>query len=154
MTRLSRLVWAIMPGDGRRNVAISMNRHDISILASLIRLLASTAIVPTALVAGMLSFPTTCQCGADQPHEHSIFEMPGHHHGDTREGSGGDREVVRAGVEGATVQASTGTATPALWAVQTTSPTLQPLPRAALGADAALRPDGHHSTPDVPPPQA
>jgi hypothetical protein len=154
MTRLSRLVWAIMPGDGRRNVAISMNRHGISILASLIRLLASTAIVPTALVAGMLSFPTTCQCGADHPHEHSIFEMPGHHHGDTRQSSGGDREVVRAGVDGATVQAPTGTATPSLSAVQTAAPALQPLPRAALVAEAALKPDGHHSTPAVPPPQA
>jgi hypothetical protein len=143
-----------MPGDGRRNVAISMNRHGISILASLIRLLASTAIVPTALVAGMLSFPTTCQCGTDHPHEHSIFEMPGHHHGDTRRSSDGDRDLVRAGMDGATVQSPAGAATPALSAVQTAAQALQPLPRAALVAGAALAPDGHHSTPDVPPPQA
>ena len=131
-----------------------MNRPGISILASLVRLLASTAIVPTALMAGMLSFPTTCQCGADHPHEHSIFQMHGHHHSETREEVESNREVVRAGVDGATVQTPTGTATPALSAVHAGTTVLQPLPRAALMADAQLTPDGHHSTPDVPPPQA
>jgi hypothetical protein len=129
-----------------------MNSSGISILIYLTRLLASTAIVPTALVAGMLSFPTTCQCGADQPHGHSIFEMRDHYHGERPDGSE-NREPVRAGVDGVTVQTPIGNATPALAAVQTAALALQPLPRAALVAGAEQMPAGLQLTPDVPPPQ-
>jgi hypothetical protein len=130
-----------------------MNRSCIHILGYLTRLLASTAIVPTTIVAGMLSFPTTCQCGADYPHGHSIFEMPGHSHGERRNDDSRDREVARAGVDGATFQYPTGNATPSLAAVQTPVSALQPLPRAALIASAELMPAGFQTTPDVPPPQ-
>jgi hypothetical protein len=131
-----------------------MNRRALSLLAYVTRLIASTAIVPTALVAGMLSFPTTCQCGADQPHGHSIFEMPGHDHGEQRDDTGNDREVIQAGGDGATVQTPAGNATPALAAVQTATTSLQTLPRATLETDAALMPDGYQLDTDVPPPQA
>jgi hypothetical protein len=129
-----------------------MNGGFIHILGYLTRLLASTAIIPTALVAGMLSFPTACQCGADHSHGHSIFEMPGHYHGE-RPKESADREVARAGVDGATVQTPIGNATPALAAVQTASTAQQPLPRASLVTGAEPMPAGLQLTPDVPPPQ-
>jgi hypothetical protein len=40
----------------------------------------STLIIPIALIAGMLSFPSTCQCGAVLPHDHSLFMLAGHSH--------------------------------------------------------------------------
>ncbi|HYI15034.1 MAG TPA: hypothetical protein VEX37_06565 [Thermomicrobiales bacterium] len=131
-----------------------MNRRCVYILAYLTRLMASTAIIPTALVAGMLSFPTTCQCGADRPHEHSIFEMPGHHHGEQRTTHGGpDIELIRASTDGVTVQTPTGGATPSLAAVRAVASHLGDLPRASLPNDATLIPDGLQSVPDVPPPE-
>lgn len=36
--------------------------------------------VALLLVAGLITVPTTCECGADVSHGHSLFEMPGHHH--------------------------------------------------------------------------
>jgi hypothetical protein len=129
-----------------------MKRGWIHILGYLTRLLVSTAIVPTAIVAGMLSFPTTCQCGADHPHGHSIFEIRDHYHGE-RPNSSEKREPVRAGVDGAIVQTPIGNAMPALAAVQTAATALQPLPRAALVAGGEQMPAGLQLSPDVPPPQ-
>jgi hypothetical protein len=39
-----------------------------------------TLIMPIALIVGMLSFPATCQCGAEIPHDHSLFMLAGHSH--------------------------------------------------------------------------
>ena len=36
--------------------------------------------VALLLVGGLITVPTTCECGADVSHGHSLFEMPGHHH--------------------------------------------------------------------------
>lgn len=33
------------------------------------------------LVGGMVSVPATCDCGAGISHGHSLFTLPGHHHG-------------------------------------------------------------------------
>jgi len=131
-----------------------MIRRCFNILIYFTRLLVSTAIVPTALVAGMLSFPTTCQCGADQPHSHSIFEMRGHHHGPRTEDPKHDREVIRVGVDGVTAQAPTASATPTLAAVFATAVPVESLPRAGIAITTPSMPDGQQSTPEVPPPQA
>lgn len=37
-------------------------------------------ILALALVLSLLSFPTSCRCGAALPHEHALFELPGHNH--------------------------------------------------------------------------
>lgn len=37
------------------------------------------AAVLAALFAAV-AVPTTCQCGAELPHPHSLFDLPGHHH--------------------------------------------------------------------------
>jgi len=37
-------------------------------------------ILVLALVAGLLNFPSTCQCGAEVPHPHSLFLLADHHH--------------------------------------------------------------------------
>jgi len=34
-----------------------------------------------ALLCGLLTFPTTCQCGDALPHPHVLFLLPNHYHG-------------------------------------------------------------------------
>ncbi len=63
------------------------------------------------LVVGLLAIPSFCRCGADVPHAHALFEIPGHthayggthHHGDGHvhqqhlsSDSNGDVETVRS----------------------------------------------------------
>lgn len=36
--------------------------------------------VALLLVAGLVSVPTSCDCGAGVPHGHSLFILAGHHH--------------------------------------------------------------------------
>lgn len=34
----------------------------------------------SALISGLLNFPSTCDCGAEMPHPHSLFLLADHHH--------------------------------------------------------------------------
>lgn len=43
----------------------------------------STLLLPALLISSLLSFPSTCRCGAELPHTHSIFGLAGHSHGAT-----------------------------------------------------------------------
>ena len=132
-----------------------MHRHKLHILSVLARVIASTAIVPAFIVAGLLSFPTTCQCGADYPHDHSIFDMPGHHHGNQPAAAGWPHtEFNHAGTDGVTVQTPAGANTPPLAAVQATLSHLHSVPQDSTPIDTVVIPDGLRTTPDVPPPQA
>ena len=38
-------------------------------------------VLTLALLCGLLTFPTTCQCGDVLPHPHVLFLLPGHYHG-------------------------------------------------------------------------
>ncbi len=42
------------------------------------------------LVVGLLAIPSFCRCGADVPHAHALFEIPGHTHahGSTHDAGG------------------------------------------------------------------
>ncbi len=46
----------------------------------------STITLVAVLVSGfaLLLFPTVCTCGAEMPHPHTLFELPGHHHGSSQ----------------------------------------------------------------------
>lgn len=132
-----------------------MHTRYLDMLIVLTRLAASTLIVPFALVAGMLSFPTTCTCGADQPHQHPLFGVAGHHHGGQRTTAGGpDTEIIRAGGVSLTTQTTAESAAPSLTAVQTAESRLQSLPRASMLNDGVQILDGLSAMPDVPPPRA
>lgn len=132
-----------------------MRERELHILIVFTRLAASTLIVPVALVAGMLSFPTTCQCGADQPHEHPIFGLASHHHGNQHTRPDGPHdEAIRAGAHGVSVQTPAGQATAPLTAIGAPGFTLHALPRTAMTIENVIAPDGMGATPDVPPPQA
>jgi len=137
-----------------RIAGITMRGQFLSILMLTIRLMTSAVVVPVALVAGMLTFPTTCQCHADQPHPHALFGLAGHHHSDQRTPPPEtNREIVRAGLDGVTVQAATGTATQALTALHASMTVLSLMPTATVPPAAILIPDGLHAVPDVPPPR-
>jgi hypothetical protein len=38
--------------------------------------------LPFTLVAGLLTFPTSCACGAELPHDHGLFTLHRHDHHD------------------------------------------------------------------------
>lgn len=40
------------------------------------------------VITGLLHFPSSCTCGAQLPHTHSLFQLAGHHH-DYRAHAGG-----------------------------------------------------------------
>lgn len=48
---------------------------------TILRSSAASVLVLPLIVAGLLSSPTSCLCGADVPHSHSLFTLRGHHHG-------------------------------------------------------------------------
>ena len=37
-------------------------------------------VLVSLLISGLLNFPSTCQCGAELPHPHSLFLLADHHH--------------------------------------------------------------------------
>ncbi|HEX5165798.1 MAG TPA: hypothetical protein VFV93_10415 [Thermomicrobiales bacterium] len=133
-----------------------MRVRYLDILIYLTRLGASTLIMPAVLATALLSFPTTCTCGAEYPHEHPLFGITGHHHGPGGEADSQQRrsDVSRASVDGPSVQASSGAAALSLTAIPTGSAHLQSIPRPLLQFGITNAPDGAHATPDVPPPQA
>lgn len=58
---------------------------------------ATTTITLLALLATgltLLLFPTVCTCGADTPHPHTLFELPGHHHGPMPSPTSSDAQEV------------------------------------------------------------
>jgi hypothetical protein len=72
----------------------------------------SASILPLALIAGLLSFPTVCACGAELPHEHALFALAHHTHASTSESTSGEQahdqheEHGRAAAEADTTGAS------------------------------------------------
>ena len=107
------------------------------------------------LVLGLLTFPTTCRCGADLPHQHGLFELPMHHHGSTSPvtarsaGDVGDGEgpVLRApGARAADSQ-------PSMAALQLVISLLLRC-AAAPCVPFSLMPSGVVVVPDPPPPRA
>lgn len=132
-----------------------MHARFLIIVMSITRLAAGTLIVPTALVAGMMTFPTTCTCGADYPHDHPLYGIAGHHHGQQQEREPGPHGEARASdLHGVSIQAPTTTASTALQAINATAQTLQPLPRASIAIEQVIITDGLLEQPDVPPPQS
>jgi hypothetical protein len=133
-----------------------MRVHYLDILIYLTRLAASTLIVPAVLATALLSFPTSCTCGAEYPHEHPLFGIAGHHHGPTGPTDEPQRRPnhARTKVAGPQVQAPSATAASLLTAIPTGSANIQSIPRPLLILVTTDAPDGTHATPDVPPPQA
>jgi hypothetical protein len=133
-----------------------MRVRYLDILIYLTRLAASTLIMPAVLATAMLSFPTTCTCGAEYPHEHPLFGIAGHHHGPGGETDSQQRrsDIAHASVDGPSVQASSGSAALSLTAIPTGGTHLRSIPRPPLQYAITNVPDGTHATPDVPPPQA
>jgi hypothetical protein len=132
-----------------------MRGRYLHILIVITRLAAGTLIVPATLVTGLLTFPTTCTCGAEQPHEHSIFGIADHHHGGQHVRNDGPHgEAIRVETQGVTLQTPTGTAAPALTAVHQDAVRLLSLPQASTPNETIQTPSGRSTTPDVPPPRA
>lgn len=132
-----------------------MNRHCTFSPDYLARLIVSTAIVPTVLVAGMLFFPTNCACGADSLHPHTILELDGHSHRPSdAEDDVPTREVIKSGQDGTTVQSPTGPAAPTADGVQNTGSPSVTLPGATIAGDNTVSLSGQTTLPDLPPPQS
>lgn len=114
----------------------------------------SRLILALGLVLGLLTFPTTCRCGAELPHEHVLFELPGHHHDGQSTASDSTTDDARD-YDGPVLRASDGWAAigqPVTVAVQLlASPLLRSL-RSILPFTDVL-PDGLVVTPDPPPPR-
>lgn len=119
--------------------------------------------VAMLLVGGLVSVPTTCECGAGIAHGHSLFILPGHNHtphGQQHEGHGAGpdttqhfhvetmthggpqlAEQVIHGSDRIAVAIATGLATSNSW-------------QRFRYPDTAIDPgDGRNDTPDAPPPQ-
>ena len=132
-----------------------MHARFLNLLIVVTRLAAGTVLVPLALVAGMITIPTTCQCGADYPHAHALFGIAGHHHGHTHTAyTRDDAEPITSGQLGVTIQAPSGSALQASAATTPSLPTHHILPNAGMASTTVLKPDGLTSVPDVPPPRA
>lgn len=132
-----------------------MHARHLRIPILVIQMAASTFLVPATLVASMLTLPTTCQCGADKPHPHALFQLAGHSHEPSSTTTTRDeREVVSSGQDGVTVQASTGGAAPQTLAVMHDSGLSQlNLPRLAASGVTTRLPSGQYTIPDIPPPR-
>uniref|UniRef100_A0A7C2WCK1 Uncharacterized protein n=2 Tax=Thermorudis TaxID=1649508 RepID=A0A7C2WCK1_9BACT len=127
------------------------------------RLLAvMVAVLPVwVLVVGLLTIPTVCRCGADLPHAHTLFEIPGHAHAPGRHdhghghahehehhalpGGSGDVETIRSG----DVALTWGSAI-ALWA---TIIALPEFGRTVMPWHSGQRLSGLRRAPGPPPPK-
>lgn len=38
-------------------------------------------LIVSLIIGGLVSVPTVCACGSAYPHEHTLFSLPGHWHG-------------------------------------------------------------------------
>jgi hypothetical protein len=132
-----------------------MDGQVARILTFITRLAVSTLLVPIALVAGMMTTPTSCKCGAVLPHAHTLFGIAGHYHGDGESQSGrDDSEIIASGQDGVNVQAPAGSPLQTLTALTAFSDTPLLLPGSAAPPTTTLIPDGQRAVPDVPPPRA
>lgn len=52
--------------------------------------LINTVFVSLLVIAGLLTAPVTCMCGASIPHGHSLFQLPFHSHADADHPAPGD----------------------------------------------------------------
>jgi hypothetical protein len=101
-----------------------------SLFTLLARCAAGTLVLPLALVSGLLTFPTTCACGAAQPHSHPLYAVAGHDH---RDADGHAAAVVVSAESDGAVLAAAGsnahTESQAVWVTPAT-----------LGGSRATRP--------------
>ena len=54
----------------------------------------SSLLLPALLISSLLSFPSSCRCGAELPHVHGLFSLAGHSHTGTGTGTGADASSV------------------------------------------------------------
>ncbi len=116
---------------------------------------AARLILALGLVLGLLTFPTACRCGADLPHEHALFQLPGHHHGGHSTASASSAGSA-SDYDGPVLRAPDGPAAigqPVTLAVQLLAYPLLRLLRSTLPFSDVL-PDGLAIVPDPPPPRA
>ena len=121
--------------------------------------LSLSALVVSAMF-GLLSVPTTCACGTDIPHGHSLFELTGHHHhgppvpaGDRAELAAGNRAETFSGPtvhSGGLSSTSNLPATLPRWTTQQPSTEISDhvLPEYIVAVNE------HVDVPDPPPPRA
>lgn len=147
---------------GGKREGMAAQRTTGSHLQQLPRLLVAL-LIPTALVAGLLSVPTTCRCGAEHPHTHTIFQLGEHHHHDDNGASDASATRMSAADTPGTHHPPNDDAAQ----VETPSPTAGSSLVLALLSDSALpgvgddvpittrtQPlDGHSRPPLAPPPQ-
>jgi hypothetical protein len=57
-----------------------MTRLGFSLSRYAARCGAGGLLIVSLVIGGLLSVPTRCTCGAERPHEHSLFTLPGHWH--------------------------------------------------------------------------
>jgi hypothetical protein len=135
------------------------------ILRVIFRIIAGSSLVPAFLVVGLLSFPSSCQCGAALPHDHSLFALAshshvhpptgGHHHGaDTIDDSATQQRASEVRLTGPAFQVATDVARGQARAI------CLPLTVELLGCvtgiapvDAAVDAVGRVTIPDIPPPK-
>lgn len=111
-------------------------------------------VLALGLVLSLLTFPTTCRCGAELPHEHVLFALPGHHHSGQSTASDSITGDARD-YDGPVLRASDGWAAigqPVIVAVQLLAFRLLRSLRLILPF-ADILPDGLVVTPDPPPPR-
>ncbi len=116
---------------------------------------AARLILALGLVLGLLTFPTACRCGADLPHEHALFQLPGHYHGGQSTASASSAGSA-SDYDGPVLRAPDGPAAigqPVTLAVQLLAYPLLRLLRSTLLFSDVL-PDGLAIVPDPPPPRA
>ena len=132
-----------------------MYERIVHIITLITRLAAGTLLVPITLIAGLMTTPATCQCGADLPHAHALVGFAGHHHNDDGSQSiRDDGEVVASGQDGVTVQAPAGSTLQAHTALNASAARLLTFPHTGVPPTSTLIPDGLRAVPDVPPPRA
>ncbi|MCM8747793.1 hypothetical protein NET02_01380 [Thermomicrobiaceae bacterium CFH 74404] len=111
-------------------------------------------VLALALVLSLLSFPTSCRCGASLPHEHVLFDLPGHYHrGHPAAGTVGTTDAND--YNGPLLRAAEGSGAigqPATAVVQLLSYPLLRVLQVPLFS-SVIAPDGLVLVPDSPPPR-
>jgi hypothetical protein len=120
---------------------------------------AGTLVLPLALVSGLLTFPTTCACGAAQPHSHPLYAVAGHDHQVAGGHHGPDDSDLPPIVEVETAGAILGAAGAGAHAEMQAAWTVLSSLVAGRGTRPVVshdrrRPDGADPSLDPPPPQA
>lgn len=84
-----------------------MARIGTSLSAIAARFGAGSLLIASLAIGGLLSVPTRCTCGADLPHEHSLFGLRHHYHGEAQPTAGEPEALATA--DGPSVTAPSGT---------------------------------------------